>query len=83
MRSGEEGMKVQEQATKEVRRVELFLDSRAPMIDMDIGNSSILSVQLDGGATVNLITEQTMEAFGQRLIMRISLIMEDRKKVWI
>ena len=64
MSTREEGIKVQEQATKEVRIVELFLDLGALMIDVDIRNSSILSVQLDGGATINLIMEQTMEAFG-------------------
>ena len=76
MRTREEGMKIQEQATKEVRIVELFLNLGAPMIDVDIGNSSISSVQSDGGKAINLIMEQTMEAFGSKGMEITNIILQ-------
>ena len=75
MRTREEGMKIQEQATKEVRIVELFLNLGAPMIDVDIGNSSISSVQSDGGTSINLIMEQTMEDFGLKRMETTNIVL--------
>ena len=43
-----------------VQIVDMLMDSEAPSITVDIGDHSVIGVQLDGGAAVSLMTEQTM-----------------------
>lgn len=47
-----------------VLEVDMFMDTDVPSISLEIGNHSITGIQLDGGATVSLMTEQTMEQLG-------------------
>ena len=47
-----------------VQVVDVFIDSKAPTITLKIRHHHIFGVQLDGGATVNLMTKWTMNELG-------------------
>ena len=63
--------------------VDMFMDSEAPSITVEIGNHSISGVQLDGGAVVNLMTEHTMEELGLKTLEPTNIIlrMADQRRV--
>ena len=43
-----------------VQIVDMLMDSEAPSTTVDIGDHSVIGVQLDGGVAVSLMTKQTM-----------------------
>lgn len=51
------------------------MDLEAPSITVEIGNHSIMGVQLDGGALVNLMTEQTMSELGLKTLEPTNIIL--------
>ena len=67
----------------DVQIVDLFMDLEAPTISVEIGNHNIAGVQLDGGAAINLITEQTMDELGLKNIEPTSIVLRlaDQRKV--
>ena len=61
----------------------MLVDSEAPSITVEIGNHSVLGVQLDGRAAVNLMTEQTMKELGLTTLEDTNIIlrMADQRRV--
>ena len=44
--------------------MDMFVDMEAPTITVEIGQHVVTGVQLDGGAAVSLMTDQTMQDLG-------------------
>ncbi|KAI5063849.1 hypothetical protein GOP47_0020519 [Adiantum capillus-veneris] len=60
---------------KGVQVVDMFMDLEAPTISLEIGSHSVTEVQLDGGAVVNLMTEQTMGELGLKQVEPTNIIL--------
>ncbi|XP_073395187.1 uncharacterized protein [Physcomitrium patens] len=68
---------------KEIREISLNLDPGAPTIDVSIDGVLVQGVQVDGGASVNLMNVDTMEELGfdQLIPTMVVLRMADSSRV--
>ena len=66
-----------------IQIVDMLMDSEAPSIIVDIGDHSVIAVQLDGGVALRLMTKQTMQDLGLTNIepTTIVLCVADQRQV--